>query len=344
MKAKLFILIAAVLGFVACENQENDFEDYGNTACYFPFQTPARSLILGKYDLGYNDNDNNGKFEIGVTMTGVYANSHDRKIHYKVAPELLNDVGNVKALPESYYTIETPSPVTIPAGSIKGRISVQLNDAFFGDTLAFAPLNQVNYVVPLLITNIENMDTLLVGIPAVSNPSRVNKDDWEVTPKDYTLYGIKFINKFHAYYLRRGVDKMTSNATGASEQSVYHAKFIEDDELVMVSISGEKKVHLENIIRRGSAGSPGNVNIELVFDDSDNCTIKSYKDDAYNVSGSGKFVSGGDTWGGKERDVIYLDYTYTDTANDETHAVKDTLVVRNRNVVFEEFSIELKED
>ncbi|MDX1283361.1 MAG: DUF1735 domain-containing protein, partial [Draconibacterium sp.] len=112
MKTKLIILFAVVLGFVACNNHDIEFEDYGTTACYFPFQTPARSLILGKYDLGINENDNNKRFEIGVTMTGVYENNSDRLVHFKLAPELLNDVANVKILPESYYTIETSSPVT----------------------------------------------------------------------------------------------------------------------------------------------------------------------------------------------------------------------------------------
>lgn len=53
------------------------------------------------------------------------------------------------------------------------------------------------------------------------------------------------------------------------------------------------------------------------------------------------FMEEADEWGGKARDVLYLDYSYTDAANNEVHAVKDTLVIRDRAVVFEEFSIEL---
>ena len=104
MNKKLLILMAIVLSIVACENQDKEFEDFGITSVYFPFQTPARTLILGNYDLGDNENDNNHKFEIGVTMAGVYSNQEDRKVHFKVAPELLNGVENVKALPSGYYT------------------------------------------------------------------------------------------------------------------------------------------------------------------------------------------------------------------------------------------------
>jgi len=334
--------MAIALSIVACENQDREFDDFGTTSVYFPFQTPARTLILGNYELGDNENDNNHRFEIGVTMAGVYNNIEDRKVSFKVAPELLSGVENVKALPSDYYTIETESPVTIPVGSIKGRIQVQLTEQFFNDTLSFAPVNEVNYAIPLLITDIENLDTLLVGAPLVSNPSRANAADWDIAPKDYTFYGIKFMNKYQAIYLRRGVDKMT-NAVNETVSSVYHAEYVEQDELAELTTTGKNSVELSNLVRRGSESSPGDVNIELVFSDNGDCTIRSFGDDTYNVSGSGKFLENGDMWGGKKRDAIILDYSYTDAANNETHAVKDTLVVRDRNVVFEEFTIELSE-
>ncbi|MGC9375274.1 MAG: DUF1735 domain-containing protein, partial [Bacteroidales bacterium] len=104
---KLLIIMAIALSIVACENQEKEYDDFGITSVYFPFQTPARTLILGNYELGDNENDNNHRFEIGVTMAGVYNNIEDRKVSFRVAPELLSGVENVKALPSNYYTIET---------------------------------------------------------------------------------------------------------------------------------------------------------------------------------------------------------------------------------------------
>jgi hypothetical protein len=191
----------------------------------------------------------------------------------------------------------------------------------------------------MLITEVENLDSVLRGSPLVDNPSRVIAADWAILPKDYTLYGIKFINKYHAMYLRRGVDEMT-NAGGTTVENIYHADYVERDELVMVTTTGNKSVELSNIIRRGSESSPGSVNIELVFNNDDNCTIRSFKNDQYNVTGTGKFVENGGSWGGKEYDALFLAYSYTDMANNETHDVHDTLVVRNRNVVFEEFTLE----
>lgn len=340
MRKKLLLAVAIALGIAACENQDHEFEDFGITAVYFPFQTPARTLILGNYELGNNENDNNHRFEIGVTMAGVYSNKKERKVHFEVAPELLTGVKNLKALPSAYYNIETISPATIPVGSMKGRILIQLTDEFFDDTLSFAGLNQVNYVVPLLITDIENLDTLLVGDPFVSNPSRVNAEDWYILPKDFTLFGIKYINKYHAMYLRRGEDKMM-NASNETTITTYRKEYVEHDELVMLTTTGKNSIELSNNVRRGGAFSPGELNIELVFGDDGNCIIRSFANDPYNVSGIGKFVKNGDSWGGKDRDVIILDYSYTDAINNETHEIKDTLVVRNRNVVFEEFTIEL---
>lgn len=329
------------LVIASCNNQANDFDDYGITGCYFPFQTPARTLILGDYPLGNNDNDNNHIFEIGVTMAGVYENTQERLAYFKLAPELLNNVDNVKILPEDYFSIETESPALIPAGDIKGRITVKLTDKFFEDELSVADLNTVNYVVPLVITKVENLDTILSGIPLVENPDRVNSSDWKIAPKDYTLFGIKFINEYHAMYLRRGVDEMT-NADGNKVQSVYHEPYVERDELVMVETTGRKSVELENLVRRGSASSPGKVKLELFFNSNSECQIKTLEGGKYEVTGSGKFIVDGDSWGGEPQDVIYLDYSYIDEANQEAHHVMDTLVVRNRNVVFEEFSVSLK--
>ena len=174
------ILVIAVSWLTACENQPIEFDDYGSTACYFPYQTPARSLILGNYNLGLNENDNNHLFEIGVTMSGVYENVNDRRVYFEVDESLLNGVANVVPLPPSYYAIETASPVTIPAGSIKGRIRVQLTDAFFDDTLSLAPIDSVNYVIPLVINNVEGIDTILQGVAAdgISDPVKTDPEDW----------------------------------------------------------------------------------------------------------------------------------------------------------------------
>ncbi|TNJ45019.1 DUF1735 domain-containing protein [Tamlana fucoidanivorans] len=348
MKIKLVVIIALAFGLMACENQDTEVADFGSTSVYFPYQRPARTLIQGKYDLGFNDNDNQGKFEIGVVMSGVFENNSDRKVYFELAPELIDantlgvDSVTVQILPASYYTIEKPSPVIIPAGSINGRIPIQLEEAFFDDPLAYATKNNTHYVIPLKIVDYEGLDSLLTGVPIVSNPIKIKDEDWNPAPKDYTLFGIKFMNKYQGKYLRRGEDVMTNNS-GEVTTSTYRSEFVVDDEVTELMTSGRSNVRYANRVRRGELSSPGDVNIELVFNSDETCTVNSFGDDAYNVSGSGRFVENGDEWGGEKRDVIYLDYSYTDAVNNETHAVKDTLVIRNRDVTFEQFTVELRE-
>lgn len=385
MKKYLLICVIA-FSILACENELNEFPNFGSTSLYFPFQTPVRTLIQGKYDLGFNDNDNKGRFEIGVTMTGVYNNDIDRKVHFELAPDLIDasalglDTVNVEVLPSSYYTIEQESPVTIPSGSISGRIPVQLSDAFFDDPKSFAEFGEVHYVIPLKITNYEQLDSLLVGVPAegVTNPIRIKADDWQTEPKDYTLFGIKYMNKYQGIYLRRGEDtavgsneSITVYANGNPTETVteniegsslYRAEFVVDDELLPLATSGRKEVTTTIGVRRPGIATNSTLSLNLVFNDNEEITVTNADpNSSVVVTGTGKFVENGDEWGGKSRDVIYLDFQYrelevevsekrffgslistTTSTFDLLHTVKDTLVIRDRDVKFEEFIINLE--
>jgi hypothetical protein len=275
-------------------------------------------------------------------MSGVYENREERKVHYEYDESILDTVANVLPLPQGYYTIETPSPVIIPVGSTKGYIEIQLHEAFFEDTLSFGPKNTTNWVIPLVITDVENLDGTIRGESLFENPVRVIAEDWEVVPKDYTLFGIKFMNKYHADYLRRGVDTRTDGTD--TWETVYREEFVVEDEVVSVITSGYRKVRLDHMILRGDLGSPGSFTKELIFDEMNNCIVTGIGDNPLSISGTGQFVEDGDEFGGKKRDVIYLDYAYVDTLNNENHTVKDTLVVRDRTAVFEEFVVAIKGD
>lgn len=387
MKKYLVICVIA-FSILACENQLNDFPDFGSTSVYFPFQTPVRTLIQGKYDLGFNDNDNNGRFEIGVTMSGVYNNDIDRKVHFELAPDLIDatalglDTVNVEVLPSSYYTIEQESPLTIPSGSIKGRIPVQLSDAFFDDPKSFAEFGEVHYVIPLKITDYEQLDSLLVGVPAedVTSPIRIKADDWQILPKDYTLFGIKYMNKYQGIYLRRGEDtalgsneSVTVYANGDPTETVteniegstvYRSEFVVDDELLPLATSGRKEVTTTIPVRRPGSATNSTLSLNLAFNDNEEVIVTNADpNSSVVVSGTGTFVENGDEWGGENRDVIYLDFQYrelvvevsenrffgnlistTTTTFDLLHTVKDTLVIRDRDVKFEEFTINLEKE
>jgi hypothetical protein len=75
----------------------------------------------------------------------------------------------------------------------------------------------------------------------------------------------------------------------------------------------------------------------LTFDDNNKCTV-STETTGFTASGSGSFVKNGDknSWGDKDRNVIYLDYTIG--MSGKSYATKDTLVVRDRGVEMETFT------
>ncbi|MCX6309357.1 MAG: DUF5627 domain-containing protein [Bacteroidia bacterium] len=310
------------------------------TACYFPYQTPVRTIILGKYDEGFNTNDNLHQFEIGVTMTGVYENKMDRKVFFKLDTTLLSNVSDVKYLPQAYYTMGTDSMVIIPKGDIKGRILIKLTDAFFDDPKSIAALNFTNYAIPLVITRVEGLDSTLVGKPLVVNPIRNKAVDWTILPKDYTLFGIKYINKFHGNYLRRGADKLINSSDVVVGTKIYHNQYVERDEVVKASTFSLNTISVPNTIRRFNSTDGGTITLNLVFAPNDSCIVYNKSNNA--VMGKGALKENGDLWGGKTRDVIYLDYAYTDLVKNEKHEVKDTMVIRDRGVVFETFVPTLK--
>lgn len=340
---KTAILLFAIFAMFSCENAPIEFDDFGVTACYFPYQTPVRTIILGKYDDGFNDNDNNRQFEIGVIMSGVYENKIDRKVYFEVDTALLSDVAGVKYLPATYYTVETVSPVIIPKGDTKGRILIKLTDAFFNDTLAVAALNKTNYAIPLVIKSQEGLDSVLVGKPLVATPNRNIATNWSILPKDYTLFGIKYINKYHGNYLRRGADKVINNTTNVEiGTKIYHNQYVEKDEVVKASTFDLNTISVPNKIRRYNAPDGGNLTLNLVFAADGTCVV--YNKVTNTVIGSGLLKENGDMWGGKSRDVIYLQYAYNDplVSRNEKHEVKDTMVIRDRGVVFETFVPTLK--
>jgi hypothetical protein len=97
---------------------------------------------------------------------------------------------------------------------------------------------------------------------------------------------------------------------------------------------------LINTSLRRPAGNIVGLNMSLAFDDNGNCVITKAPTGAatLSVTGTGKFVSNGGTWGGKPRNAIIMNYQVTDAANNETHQANDTLLIRDRDVRLETFT------
>lgn len=336
---QISILIAILTGvFTSCENSDWGFPDFEYTAVYFAYQSPIRTITLGE-DIFDTSLDNNYQSQIMATMGGVYKNNNDIEIGIRVDNSLCNDLvfedgREVIPMPSNYYSLSADK-IVIKKGKILGGVTVQYTDAFFNDPLAL----EANYVIPVVMTSVNNADSILSGIPLVDNPRRGVSDDWDVAPKDYILYAVKYINKYDANFLRRGKDVITGAQSGTINRNT---EFIEkNEEITSITTRTLNTIAWEHQ-SRDMADLARNSTLLLNFDNQDNCTITS-ETAGVTATGTGKFVSKGDknSWGNKDRDALYLEYTIN--YGDIQFAVTDTLVVRDRGVKAEWFSTALQD-
>ena len=184
------------------------------------------------------------------------------------------------------------------------------------------------------------MPTVLSGTPLVDNPRRAVSEDWDIRPKDYILYAVKYINKYDANYLRRGKDVIT----GAGINKTIHRTA---DEIEYTEVINTISTCLSQYNWRGSMNqeiwmiSQCSSTLLFTFDGQDNLPVSS-DSEGVTANGTGKFVSKGDknSWGNKDRDALYLEYTID--YGDVMFAITDTLVVRDRGVKAEWFTTALK--
>ena len=341
MKKIVYLSIGILAIFSACENQEWEFPDFDYSTVYFAYQSPVRTITLGE-DIYDNTLDNLHRCRIMATMGGVYENTKNIVIDVAVNNSLCDSLGMVNAsgdttvglaMPSDYYTLPAEMQIMIPSGEMMGGIEVQLTDAFFADPLAI--LN--TFVIPLVMTSVSNADSILSGSTELDNPDRLVAADWTTVPKDYVLYAIKYINPWHGFYLRRGIDNVTGNSgnTALDTTHIYHEKYVEWDEVCQAAT-----LSMNEVILYLTTKEVGNITVpfEVVatFDENNNCTLSNSDTASYSLSGNGEFVDNGDMWGDEERDVLHLDYTID--FGTTTHSVTDTLVMRNRGVNFETFT------
>lgn len=341
MKKISKLLLSAVLlsmAILSCENQDVDFPDFAYTTTYFPYQYPIRTLVLGDYYFD-NNNDNNLKFAISATMGGVYENKEDRLVDFVIDESLVENVyiGNQKLLPlpSKYYQLSHNSRIVIPKGKLAGSVYVQLTDEFFTDPNTLGPAGTV-YVVPLRITK-STTDSVLLGKGAVATPRYGIKDDWDIEPKNYTLFGINYVNEYHGNYLLRG-KSIQGGVPGLSADTtiIYRTKDVETDRLIGVKTVARDVVTYTKEVARRAVQSPGNFTMRITFDGNGSGQIVTNPGSPFAVTGTAKFVKDADSWGGKPRTAIYLDYVVDDGTY--LNSAKDTLVFRDKGVYFQEFT------
>ena len=359
MKLKKYVYGVALgafsLTFAACYNADKEFPDYeGGTTAYFAYQYPVRTLILGN-DIYDNTLDNAHKCQIWSTMGGAYG-GRDATVDVVVDESLCNNLyftdegGNAAApvlpMPTSYYQLLSNA---IPYnGQPRGYVEVQFTDAFFNDPQAIAN----TYVIPLRMTKVTGIDSILVGKPREGlTPARTNSGDWEILPKDYVLYLVKYMNPWQGKYIRRGVDNVTEKGNTTTivrkdfslmntDLEHYTENPVnQNDEICGITTKNMTQANFPVSFK--TSGASITCNLILTFH-GNQCTI-STDDENVTATGSGEFIEKGTEraeykdyqWGSLngqpvQRDILRLAYDVDFTKNNIQVSTTDTLVVQTR--------------
>ena len=350
------VLAALSLAYASCYNADKDFPDYQNgTTAYFAYQYPVRTLILGN-DIYDNTLDNAHKCQIWSTMGGAYG-GRDATVDIVVDETLCNNLyfqdegGNPAApvlpMPTNYYQLLSNA---IPYnGEPRGYVEVQFTDDFFNDEKAIAN----TYVIPLRMTKVTGIDSILVGKPreGILTPARTNEEDWDVLAKDYVLYCVRYMNPWQGKYIRRGVDNVTEKGNTTTvvrkdfslvNSDLEHYKenpVNQNDEVCDITT----KNMTQAIFPVSFKTSGASVTCKLILTFNGNqCTI-STDDENVTVTGSGEYIEKGTEraeykdyqWGSMngqpvQRDILRLAYDVDFTKNNIQVSTTDTLVIQTR--------------
>jgi hypothetical protein len=345
---KIFILIIFIITIAACENQPWSFPDFDLQTVYFPVQLPVRTLSIGE-DRIDNSLDKEFKFDIGVSIGGMYQNKKDwtvdyvvdtslvRKVYITTSPQTYTANNKVYALPASYYSLTPVSTVIIPKGNFNGLIRVQLTDAFFNDTIALSG----RYVIPLKLTD-TSADSILQGRALFTGADPRVTSQWNPnqSPKNWVMYGINYVNPYHGNWLHRGRDIRTNILSSVKDTVVFRTLYVEKDALIKLTSTGRK-----NAISNGLGNKIGaNLSMLLNFPNDKGSpgavTISKSPTSTFTVSGSGSYqdiATSKESWTGLVWQSMYLIYTYNDGTY--IHQINDTLVFRDRGIKFTQNSI-----
>ena len=320
-----FTFLLSGMAFTACENGDQEFDDFeGGTTVYFAYQTPVRTIVLGddEYDTTL---DKQHKCQIQATFGGSYNGSNGSvqiAVDNSLVQNLTFDDGTpVKAMPESYYTLSTTNLAF--NGTFNGKTDVQLTDAFFNDPDAV----KNTYVIPVVMTSQSGFDHIFTGtLKEGATAVRTDASVWDVTPKDYVLYCVKFQNKYSGFWLTHG-NTSTDN--------------IEKAGTVEIKTRGlNQSVYTVSMVGKGDDGKDKTFTADmlLTFDGSDKCTISSLTD-GVTVTGNGSWGDDSEkkSWGDKDRDGMELSYS-VDFGGGNKLTKHEKLVWQRSGVKFEEFS------
>ena len=223
--------------------------------------------------------------------------------------------------------------MVIPKGSFAGKIRIDLTDAFFNDPKSV----NLKYVLPLIINpDPVSKDSVLVGKPAVANPSRTKRSDWlgGLTPKDYTLFAVNYTNKYHGVYFVYGLEQVYNAAGTLVTSKPYNARPVIENNVTTILSTLSLSESL--LTRLGANVNNPLYQMKLKYNTDKTVSLSSVKG-GYVVTGSGSYLepANGVVWGQQGHKTVFLDYNFKD-ATGQVHRCKDTLVYRSSGIVYKD--------
>lgn len=303
--ASTFLLLTMMF---SCNVFEVESFKYAKSTTYFANQTPYRTLILGDNDPYDNTKDNNLQFSIGVSIGGLSDNDKDQKVEYVVdeslAQNLYTSTGDtLAALPQAYYTLSPSTTLIIPKGKMEGFIEVQLKESFLSDPKAL----KKHYVIPLRLLS-SDTDSILQGKAKESDADPRITSNWIVAPQNYTLFGIKYVNKYHGKYFYLGKTQIKNESGVVLDEAVYSQPGIKNNPFSMLNTTGNNSVSLTAPVHM-SVGSPANVKLNLGISGNE-VIVNENVGETVDVNGKGKYIEGVEINGEKYK-MIALDYAFS---------------------------------
>lgn len=323
MKKSIFTIFALGALLCGCHNSDVDYPDFEYQTIYFSYPNSVRTITLGYEADVDNSGDNEHRFQIKAVLGGVNENRNEHSVTFRVADELCDNLffangEPVLPMPKEYYTISSDRMV-IPKGEVIGGVDVQLTDAFFADPKSVS----VNYVIPLLLVN--SADSILSGKAkdGVIAPNRLVSDDWSIEPKDFTLYAVKYKNRYDGCWLSKGTDRLLDATNKDIEDGIakdtvidrQHQYWEKADLRYFKTVSLTRSIYTHefdvSIIQKNGKKGELHLVCDLIIDtdENGNVTITSESPD-WNVSGTGKWVENGakKAFGDRDRDYMHLQY------------------------------------
>ena len=309
MKKRIWTSLLLAVLFVSC--YEDYIKDFDYSSIYIPLQLDVRTFVVGE----------GMKFDLGVEIGGIRANTKDRIVTYQVDNSLITPaalaqlkgaaayisaamapVSTLLPLPSNYYSLSNTSQFLIKNGEHEGKITVKPDSArFLADPATIIP-------------------TYAIGIRAISADA-----DSLITAKRTEIIAVKFESMFFGNYWHGGVTTIKDPADATVVNTIKYYTQIPVSEVKTWALKTTSPFSVAANGYSDVSSSPANEFVLTI--NGATVTISSASTGKYAIKPDGTSTYNQAKLLQNRR--IYLNYKYI-AADGNWYHCQDTLTFRNR--------------